>query len=81
LATPSGPVVTVVVLVLFEKVPLAPLEGGAVKVTEAPLTGLLLRSITVAAREFVNVVLTVVFWGVVPEFANIWVIVETVAQH
>ena len=61
-ASPFEPVMSVsVALPLVAKVPLAPLEG-AVKVTEAPLTGLPSTSVTVATSGFVNWVLTFVLW-------------------
>jgi hypothetical protein len=62
-ATPLLLVVTVIVAVLFENVPLAPLLG-AVNVTETPLTGLLLASFTVACSAVANAVLIVALCGV-----------------
>ncbi len=63
-AMPLESVRTVSVLVpLPEKVPLAPLEG-AVKVTEAPLTGLLDASRTVACKLVVKAVPPVADCGV-----------------
>jgi hypothetical protein len=48
----------VIVAAAFENVPLAPLPG-AVNVTVAPTTGLLLASFTVACSAVVNAVLIV----------------------
>ena len=53
-AMPFTSVATLIVDVPFENVPLAPV-AGAVKVTDAPVTGLLLASLTMACSEFVNV--------------------------
>ena len=59
-AMPEAFVVTVGLPV---KVPLAP-EPGAAKVTETPLTGLLLASLTVACSSVANAVLMVALCGV-----------------
>ena len=61
-AMPLPLVVTVTVVLVFAKVPLAPL-AGAMKMTETPLTGLP-DSVTVAARLVAKGLLTVVLWGV-----------------
>jgi hypothetical protein len=55
-ATPDAFVVTVIVFDELENVPLAPDPLGAVKTTEAPLTGLP-PEVTVAANWLVNAVL------------------------
>jgi hypothetical protein len=52
-AKPLTSVATVIVAVPFENVPLAPV-AGAVNVTDAPTTGLLPASFTVACNEAVN---------------------------
>ena len=62
-ATPLLLVVAAVVLTPPVKIPLAPL-AGAVKVTVAPLTALLLASLTVAASAAPKFVLTVALCGV-----------------
>jgi hypothetical protein len=62
-ATPPVTVSTVIVAVPFENVPLAPV-AGAVNVTDAPTTGLLLASVTVACSGFVNAVPIRMFCGV-----------------
>ena len=61
------PVVPVVAVTVADppNVPLAPL-AGAVKVTVAPLTGLLFESFTVACRGVAKAVPTVAFCGVPP---------------
>ena len=58
-ATPLASVMTVAELL---NVPLAPLPGAA-NVTDAPGTGLLDESRTVAFNAVGNAVLTVVLWG------------------
>lgn len=57
-ATPLGSVLTLTLVRLPGKVPLAP-EGGAVKVTETLGTGLLLPSFTMALSAVVKAVFTV----------------------
>jgi len=61
----ATPLLLVVAVAVAEppKVPLAPLPG-AVNVTTAPLTGLLLASFTVACSAVANAVLTVALCGV-----------------
>jgi hypothetical protein len=62
-AWPLEPVVAVVVAVLvFVKVPDAPLDG-AVKVTEVPDTRLPFVSVTVATSGFANAAPTLADWG------------------
>ena len=62
------PVRSVSVAVVLAKVPLAPVPG-AVKVTETPLTGLPLPSVTVATRGAPKAVPTVALWVQPPEMA------------
>ena len=69
-ATPEALVATVIVVVLLENSPEAPLPG-AVNVTLTPATGLLPASRTVTASAFAKAVLIVADWGVVPAFADI----------
>jgi hypothetical protein len=57
------PLLLVVTVAEPAKLPLAPLTGAA-KVTEAPLTGLLLASFTVACSAVANAVPTVALCGV-----------------
>ena len=63
MGTVATPLLLVVTVAEPVKVPLAPLIGAA-KVTEAPLTGLLLASFTVACRAVANAVPTVALCGV-----------------
>src|ERR1017187_2586076 len=60
-AMPLAFVVTVSAILLFEKVPLAPL-AGAVKVTEIPLIGLDEASKIFTERLVAKAVLTAVLW-------------------
>src|ERR1017187_1943644 len=60
-ATPLAFVVTVSAILLFEKVPLAPL-AGAVNVTEMPLNGLDEASKIFTERLVAKVVLIAVLW-------------------
>src|SRR6202158_3486267 len=69
-ATPDALVATVIVVVLLENRPDAPLPG-AVNVTLTPGTGLLPASRTVTASALAKAVLTVADCGVVPAFAVI----------
>ena len=69
-ATPDALVATVIVVVLLENSPDAPLPG-AVNVTLTPGTGLLPASRTVTASALAKAVLTVADCGVVPAFAVI----------
>ena len=69
-ATPEALVATVIVVVLFENSPDAPL-AGAVKVTLTPATGLLPASRTVTASALAKAVLIVADCGVVPALAVI----------
>jgi hypothetical protein len=58
-----------IVLELLLKVPLAPVNGGAVNVTLAPLIATPFASFTVTARALAKAVLTIADCGVVPAFA------------
>ena len=68
-ATPLEFVVSVSVVFPLAKVPLGP-EEGAVKVTDAPLTGLFLLSSTVRAKAAANAVPTV---ALCPEPPLCWI--------
>src|ERR1700687_2746004 len=76
-ATPDALVATVIVVVLLENSPDAPLPG-AVNVTLTPGTGLLPASRTVTASALAKAVLTVADCGVVPAFAVIVAAAPTV---
>src|SRR5947208_3613431 len=69
-ATPEALVATVIVFVALLNVPDAP-EAGAVKVTFAPSTGLLLASRTVTESGLANAVLMLALCGVVPALTAI----------
>jgi hypothetical protein len=64
-ATPLLFVVTEIVAVPFEKVPLAPLLG-AWNVTDTPLKGLLAPSVTLACSDIAKAVLIAALCGVPP---------------